>query len=136
MSLIRPRVNGRARPDVNLRPRRALSGSSWQHSVVSSAESAPPQTTGLTLTNDVQRSRYEATLNGEVVAFADYEIRGEIVVMPHTVTMPVRRGNGYAAQVVRYALDDIRAAGRTVVASCWYVAKFIDEHPDDADLLA
>lgn len=108
----------------------------WQHSGVSSAESVPIQTSQVTLTNDVQRSRYEATLNGEVVAFADYEVRGSIVVMPHTVTIPARRGNGYAAKVVQYALDDIRAADRKVVASCWYVAKFIDEHPDDADLLA
>ena len=110
--------------------------SAWQHSHVSSDESVPAQTPQLTLTNDLQRSRYEATLDGEVVAFADYQVRGSIVVMPHTVTIPARRGNGYAAQVVQYALDDIRAADRKVVASCWYVAKFIDEHPEAADLLA
>lgn len=110
--------------------------STWQHSVVSTAESVPTHTPPLTLTNRADRSRYEATLDGEVVAFADYETRGSIVVMAHTLTIPARRGNGFAAQVVRYALDDIRAAGRKVVASCWFVAKFIDEHPDDADLLA
>ena len=35
----------------------------------------------------------------------------------------------------RGALDDVRPTGRRVVPSCWYVAQFIDEHPDYADLL-
>jgi predicted GNAT family acetyltransferase len=38
--------------------------------------------------------------------------------------------------VVRFALDDIRDAGRQVIPSCWYVARFIDEHPEYADLVA
>jgi uncharacterized protein len=37
---------------------------------------------------------------------------------------------------VRHALDDVRAAGRTVIPTCWYVAQFIDEHPEYEDLLA
>jgi predicted GNAT family acetyltransferase len=82
-----------------------------------------------------ERSRYEATIDGQVVAFADYVEQGSIVVMPHTVTTPALRGQGHAGRVVRFALDDIRASGRKVVASCWYVARYIDEHPDDSDLL-
>ncbi|MBI5087613.1 MAG: N-acetyltransferase [Actinobacteria bacterium] len=82
------------------------------------------------------RSRYEAIVDGETVAFADYSIEGSVVVLPHTVTTPVRRGQGYAGRVVRFALDDIRASGRRVVPSCWYVARFIDEHPEYTDLVA
>jgi predicted GNAT family acetyltransferase len=33
-------------------------------------------------------------------------------------------------------LASIRSSGRTVVPTCWYVAQFIDGHPDYADLLA
>jgi len=83
-----------------------------------------------------ERGRYEATIDGELVAFAEYQVRGDLVVLPHTLTLRQYRGNGYAAQVVRRALDDIRAAGRRVVPTCWYVAQYIDEHPDDADLVA
>ena len=56
--------------------------------------------------------------------------------MPHTVTTRAHRDHGLAGQVVRFALDDIRAAGRQVIPSCWYVARFIDEHPEYADLVA
>jgi predicted GNAT family acetyltransferase len=88
------------------------------------------------LVDRAERSRYEATIGDQVVAFSDYDVRGSIVVLPHTVTVPALRGQGHAARVVRFALDDIRAAGRKVIPRCWYVARFIDEHPEYADLVA
>lgn len=95
-----------------------------------------PMSSPVIVEDHPERSRYEATIDGQMVAFAEYQVRGDLVVMPHTVTLAAHRGNGYAALVVRRALDDIRAAGRRVVPSCWYVAQYIDEHPDDADLVA
>ena len=46
------------------------------------------------------------------------------------------RKQGLGAELVRGALDDVRARGSTVLAQCWYVAEFIDQHPEYADLLA
>ena len=85
--------------------------------------------------NDAE-SRYEVTVDGQVVGVADYVADGERVVMPHTVGDPAVRGRGIAATLVRHALDDIRASGRTVVPSCWYVAEFIERNPAYGDLLA
>ena len=93
----------------------------------------PPE---VTLLHNAARSRYEAVLDGQVVAFADYEVTGSIVVLPHTVTTPALRGRGHAGRVVRFALDEIRTSGRKVIPRCWYVARFIDEHPEYADLVA
>jgi predicted GNAT family acetyltransferase len=81
-------------------------------------------------------ARYEMVIDGTVVSYADYHDDGERVVLPHTVTLPPYRDRGYAAQVVRRALDDARAEGRTVVPLCWFVAEFIDEHPEYRDLVA
>jgi hypothetical protein len=85
--------------------------------------------------NDDAR-RYEIRVDGEQVGIADYVVDGDLVVMPHTVIDPARRGQGLAAVLVAAALDDIRSSGRRVVPSCWYVAEFIDAHPDYADLRA
>jgi predicted GNAT family acetyltransferase len=85
--------------------------------------------------NDDAR-RYEIRVDGEQVGIADYVVDGDLVVMPHTVIDPSRRGQGLAAVLVAAALDDIRSSGRRVVPSCWYVAEFIDAHPDYADLRA
>jgi len=82
------------------------------------------------------RSRYELLVDGDVVGIADYRLEGRVVVFPHTEIQSSRRGNGLGAQLVQAALDDTRSTGRSVIALCWYVAQFIDEHPEYRDLLA
>ncbi|CAB4877918.1 unannotated protein [freshwater metagenome] len=88
------------------------------------------------ITDNSVLSRYEITVDGVLGGFAEYHDDGSSIVFPHTLIDPSMRGRGLAAQLVRRALDDASAANRTVVAQCWYVAQFIDEHPDYAHLLA
>jgi uncharacterized protein len=89
-----------------------------------------------TVVDRKERSRYEITVGGEVVGIADYHARGDVVVLPHTVIDPDRRGQGLGEVLVRGALDDLRAQGRRIVPACWYVAQFVEEHPEYADLVA
>jgi predicted GNAT family acetyltransferase len=86
--------------------------------------------------DDAERSRYEILVDGDVVGFADYHVDGTTWTFPHTVIQPALRGRGLGAELVRAALDDVRRAGGRVVPLCWYVAEFIDAHPDYGDLLA
>ncbi|MDQ1520272.1 MAG: uncharacterized protein QOI55_1345 [Actinomycetota bacterium] len=79
-------------------------------------------------------SRYELFDGSELVGIADYELAGTTAVFPHTEIVPARRGQGLGEQLVRFALDVLRRAGNTVVATCWYVAEFIDAHPEYVDL--
>ena len=88
------------------------------------------------ITHEPDRSRYELCVDDEPVGIADYVVRDGRVVLSHTEILPTHRGRGLAARLVRYALDDVRRSGRPVVASCWYVADFIDEHPEYRDLVA
>ncbi|MCQ9385172.1 N-acetyltransferase [Brevibacterium sp. 50QC2O2] len=56
-------------------------------------------------------------------------------VFNHTVTVPEFGGRGYAAQVVRAALDDAVARGLRIRSECSYVTHFLSEHHDwDAHL--
>jgi predicted GNAT family acetyltransferase len=86
------------------------------------------------LRNNVDLSRYELLIDGELVGIAEYSVAGDVVVFPHTEIESSRRGQGLGAQLVQYALDDVRAANRRVRAQCWYVREFIAEHPEYADL--
>jgi predicted GNAT family acetyltransferase len=86
--------------------------------------------------NNASRSRYEISLDGRLVGFADYRTDGDIVVFPHTEIEPSMRNQGLGAELVRGALDDVRERGNTIVAHCWYVGEYIDQHPEYADLLA
>jgi predicted GNAT family acetyltransferase len=86
--------------------------------------------------HDEQRSAYEYLVDGAVVAVADYRDDGEQIEMHHTYTDPAHRGQGIAATLVAAALDDIRRRDRRVVPTCWFVAEFLDDHPEYQDLRA
>ena len=87
------------------------------------------------LRNNLQRSRYELAIDDELIGIADYHVEGEVVVFPHTEIDRFRRGQGLGAQLVRYALDDVRSANRRVEPRCWFVAEFIADNPEYADLV-
>jgi predicted GNAT family acetyltransferase len=85
--------------------------------------------------HNVEASRYEILDEGDVVGIAEYVLADDVAFFPHTEVTASRRGQGLGAQLVRFALDDQRAAGHHVVPQCWYVADFIGEHPEYADLV-
>lgn len=86
------------------------------------------------IAKDETAGRYEARAGDRVVGVADYRAIGDVVVMPHTEVDPSMRGTGLAGRLVRFALDDIRAQGLRVDPQCWYVAEYLDRHPEYADL--
>ena len=92
--------------------------------------------TGNRVGHNVDRSRYELFVDGELAGVADYHVADDgVIVFPHTEIDRARRGRGLGAELVRAALDDVRSRGGRVEATCWYVAQFIDEHPDYRELL-
>lgn len=87
--------------------------------------------------HEPDRSRYELFVDGELVGVADYRLsRAGVATFPHTEIVGHQRGQGLGAVLVRAALDAERAAGHTIVPTCWYVAEFIDDNPEYADLVA
>lgn len=95
-----------------------------------------PSAIGPIVVDNPTASRFEVLIDGEVVGFADYIVRGDVVEFPHTVVDRSVRGRGVAAILVERSLANIRASGRTVLPTCWYVAQFMDGHPDWSDLRA
>jgi predicted GNAT family acetyltransferase len=91
----------------------------------------------LTVVDNPERSRYELRDDDHLVGFTEYRERDDgVLVFPHTVITVPKRGAGYGSTLVRAALDDVRAKGRTIVAECPFVKRFLGEHPDYADLQA
>ncbi len=85
--------------------------------------------------HNVAESRFEVEVDGRL-AVADYERRGEAMVLTHTLVPPELRGRGLAERLVRAALDHARAEQRRVVPACSYVAAFIARHAEYQSLLA
>ena len=86
--------------------------------------------------NAAGRSRYELVIHGRLAAILNYRVNGEVVVLPHTEVLRNLRGRGIAERLVRGALDDLRAQGKRVVPTCWFVREFIDDNQDYADIVA
>lgn len=80
--------------------------------------------------------RYEIRVDGVLAGFTQAFEDGDVVTFPHTVVFDEFEGQGLAAQLVSGALDDVRERGKKVVATCPYVKRYIEKHPEYADLLA
>jgi len=92
-------------------------------------------TTVASVRDNKARNRFELDAHGEV-AFANYRRTGDRVVITHTETPEALRGRGIASNLVRGALDLIRADGLKVSAGCGFVADYLDAHPEYADIAA
>jgi predicted GNAT family acetyltransferase len=78
-------------------------------------------------------SRFELDVEG-AVAFANYRLAPSTVIITHTETPPALRGRGIASELVKGALELIRADGLKVVAGCGFVVDYLGKHPEYADL--
>jgi hypothetical protein len=81
------------------------------------------------------QNRFELGIEG-VVAFANYRLTPSAVIITHTETPRALRGRGIASELVKGALELIRADGRKVVAGCSFVVDYLAKHPEVADLTA
>ncbi|WP_305094499.1 GNAT family N-acetyltransferase [Prescottella sp. R16] len=86
--------------------------------------------------HNTAQNRFEIYVDDALAGYADYVETGTVRDFGHTVTEPEFRGQGLAGQIVKAALDTTREQGFTVVPSCSYIAKYIETHPEYADLVA
>ena len=81
------------------------------------------------------QNRFELDVEGGL-AFANYRLTPQAVIITHTETPRALRGRGVASELVKGALDLIRADDRKVIAGCGFVVDYLDKHPEYADLVA
>ncbi|WP_106213096.1 GNAT family N-acetyltransferase [Glaciihabitans tibetensis] len=79
--------------------------------------------------------KYELVDRGTVIGVSVYRDSGNRRLFTHTEIDSEYAGKGLASQLVKFALDDVRAKGKRVVAICPLVVSFIAKNPDYADLV-
>jgi len=80
------------------------------------------------------KSRFELDVEGGV-AFANYRQTPRAIIITHTETPPALRGRGIASELIKAALELIRADGHKVIAGCGFVVDYLRKHPEEADLV-
>jgi predicted GNAT family acetyltransferase len=83
------------------------------------------------VTHVPDESRYELTLDGEFVGWADYRDRDGVRVFTHAEVAYRLRGNGIGDVLMRGTLDAVRESGERVAATCGFVRQFLREHADE-----
>lgn len=88
-----------------------------------------------TLTLNEARHRYELFDDDELAGFAEFKDLSDYVDFHHTVVYEQFGGRGFASQLIRHALDDMRTHDRKIKATCPFVAGFVQKNPEYQDLL-
>jgi len=87
------------------------------------------------ITDNPTLRRFELIEEGKL-AFADYRLNGDVLILPHVEADPALRGKGTAGRLMTGVLELARERGWKVRPVCGYAAAFIQRHPEYRDLLA
>ena len=89
----------------------------------------------LVVRDNPEELRYEALRDGQLVGLIRYRTEPGVIVLVHTEVDEAVEGTGVGSQLVRFALEDIRARGLRLVPVCPFVAAYLRRHPEYADLV-
>ena len=89
----------------------------------------------LPIEQNTEARRFEIR-SGDDVAQLEYRLRPATIVFTHTAVPRALEGHGIAGRLAKHGLDYARANGLSVVPLCPYVAYYIRQHPEYADLVA
>ena len=79
---------------------------------------------------------YEAKLEGKVIAFIEYRDTSSVRSLTHTKVNPDLEGQGIGSQLVKFALEEIKSSGSSLVPMCPFVAAYVQRHREYAELVA
>jgi len=88
----------------------------------------------LKINDNKGKNRFEIDLDGDT-AFIDYSEQNGVVAMTHTIVPPAFEGKGVGSQLVKGALDAVRADGKKVNPVCPFIAKYIEKHSEYQNLI-
>jgi predicted GNAT family acetyltransferase len=86
------------------------------------------KTMTVSVRNDREAHLYDAYVDEKVVGTISYEPIGSRIVLHHSYVHPKFRKQGVASEMVRQALEDVRAGGLKVSALCSFVVDFLNKN--------
>jgi len=89
-----------------------------------------------TFRDNAEAHRFEAVVDGEVAAFAEYNLLKNGVMFTHTEVLPQHEGKGLGSKLAKVALDQVRERGTHAIPVCQFIAGYIRKHPEYVDLVS
>ena len=86
-------------------------------------------------THNTALHRYEAALDGELAAYAEYNLLSGAIMFTHTEVLPAHEGKGLGSAIARHVLDAARTQQLHVIPVCQFIAGYIRKHREYVDLV-
>jgi predicted GNAT family acetyltransferase len=83
-----------------------------------------------------ERGRFEIRTGDRTVGLASYHVDGGTMTLPHTEVDPAMGGRGLGTVLVAGVLAAARERGLHVLPYCSFVRHYIQQHPEDIELVA
>ena len=83
-----------------------------------------------------ERGRFEIREGDRVLGLASYHVDNGVMTLPHTEVDPTVGGRGIGTALVAGVLAAARERGLHVLPYCSFVRHYIQQHPEDVDLVA
>ena len=90
----------------------------------------------MSVQHDSVSHRFTVGATGGTAVLAYTPAGSGLLELYSTFVPPADRGRGVGALLVQAAVEYARAEGLRIIPSCWYVAQWIRQHPEHADLVA
>jgi predicted GNAT family acetyltransferase len=87
-----------------------------------------------TVRNNPALNRFELDVDGQT-AVSYYQLSPGVITFTHTEVPPELSGRGIGSELIRGALEAVRAQGLKVVPKCPFVAAYMAKHAQFNDLL-
>jgi len=84
--------------------------------------------------NNTAESRFEIHQDGEV-AFAEYRLKPDHIIFPHTIVPQSLEGRGLGGALVRAGMAWAKEKSLPVAPHCVFFQGYIKKHPEYADQL-
>ena len=94
------------------------------------SDSPAPDATTVRVVDNPAEHRFEARLDGRVVAFSEYRLVADRIIFLHTETDAAVEGRGIGSTLVKGALDEVRGRGLRVTSKCPFVSAWLERHPE------
>ncbi|MFC7505343.1 GNAT family N-acetyltransferase [Nocardioides sp. CPCC 206347] len=97
--------------------------------------SEAPDNSTITYVHVPDLRRYEIRDVDVLAGFTQYRLPDDVHVdFVHTEVDDAYGGRGLAGGLVEFALADVRAQGKRIIAHCPYVARWLTKHPEYDDI--
>ena len=86
--------------------------------------------------HDAEAQRFVAPLDAGEAYLAYTEAADGTLDLQHTIVPPAEQGSGVGSSLVEHAFRYAREHDRKIIPSCAFVQSWLEEHPEQRDLIA